>query len=214
MRPSPINAFEHTTIPYGDDGRPVRGIIARCKYCSAAIPLPVNTIPTRNGADDDIEWQFIARKLEAKGWRIGKTRTSHLCPACFGKVRSAASRKSKEEPVANNVQVVNENTRVLTRADRRIIIDKLTEVYPNDRYDNGWTDEKVAVDLGVPRAWVRLIREENFGDEGSNDEIRKLMTDAAAVLVEIKAQQPQLTRLLAIADKIEKSLVEFQKVLK
>lgn len=48
-------------------------------------------------------------------------------------------------------------------------------------------DGKVANDLGVPRAWVTGIRDEMFGPEGSNEQIRATIAEATAVLEEIKA---------------------------
>ncbi|MCP3472314.1 hypothetical protein NLM33_18525 [Bradyrhizobium sp. CCGUVB1N3] len=217
--------FEHTRVPYGDDGRLVRGIIARCgaPNCEAAVPLPVNVMANGRGMDSNIEWQFIARKLEQKGWRIGKTATTHRCPKCFNAAKFAAIRKSEEKPVVNKteqpLQVVQENARVMTREDRRIIFEKLNDVYIDGKvgYGRGWTDEKVATDLGVPRAWVKLLREENFGDEVGNEEIRQQVIEAHKVLTDIKALRPHLDqaqRLFALADKIEKSLSEIQKVLK
>jgi hypothetical protein len=109
--------------------------------------------------------------------------------------------------------------RVMTREDRRIIFEKLNEVYVNDKvgYGDGWTDEKVAVDLGVPRAWVKLIRDENFGDEVANENIREQVKQAREVLAQIKAIEPSLAeaqRLIVVGDKIEKSLAEIAKVLK
>src|SRR6516164_2148762 len=222
-------AFEHTTVPYGDDGRLVRGIIARCgaPNCEAAIPLPVNVMANSRGGDDHIEHQFIARKLEQKGWRIGKSRTSHRCPRCFSAAKMSATNKSEEKIMTNKkemmnstsssaLQVVQENARVMTRDDRRIVFEKLNEVYLNDKvgYAKGWTDEKVAVDLGVPRAWVRLIREENFGDEVGNEDIREQVREAQAMLAQVRAIEPEVRRLLGMSDKIERSLAEIQKVLK
>ena len=217
-------AFEHTRVPYGDDGKLVRGIIARCgaPYCEAAVPLPVNLMESKGGrgADDHIEWQFISRKLEQKGWRIGKSRTSHRCPKCFNAARLAAVRKTEEKPMANKnetpLHVVQENPRVMQRDDRRVIFDKLNEVYVDNKvgYSKGWTDEKVALDLGVPRAWVKTVREEFFGDEVSNEDIREQIKDAAAMLGQMRAIEPEMRRLLGMADKIEKSLAEIQKVLK
>ena len=114
------------------------------------------------------------------------------------------------------LQVVQENARVMTRDDRRIVFEKLNEVYLNDKvgYAKGWTDEKVAVDLGVPRAWVRLIREENFGDEVGNEDIREQVREAQAMLAQVRAIEPEMRRLLGMSDKIERSLAEIQKVLK
>jgi hypothetical protein len=104
----------------------------------------------------------------------------------------------------------------MTRDDRRIVFEKLNEVYLNDKvgYAKGWTDETVAVDLGVPRAWVRLIREENFGDEVGNEDIREQVREAQAMLAQVRAIEPEMRRLLGMSDKIERSLAEIQKVLK
>lgn len=69
-----------------------------------------------------------------------------------------------------------EPPREMSRDDRRLIFAKLDEVYvdENTGYSAGWTDDKVATDLGVPRAWVAQIRDENFGP-GTNEEITKLL---------------------------------------
>jgi hypothetical protein len=163
----------------------------------------------------EVEWQFIARKLEAKGWRIGKSKSSHRCPRCFHRARQAAINKKKENEMADNVQVVQANTRVMSREDRRVIFDKLNSVYVDGKvgYGNGWTDDKVATDLGIPRAWVKLIRDENFGDEVGNESIRHEVAEAKLLLKTIR-EHGELTRLIALSDKIEKSLAEILKVLK
>jgi hypothetical protein len=73
----------------------------------------------------------------------------------------------------------------------------------------------------VPRAWVKVIRNENFGDEVSNENIREQIKEAHQVLAAIKAIEPRLAEAqrlvavaVAVADKIEKSLAEIAKVLK
>ncbi|WLA75081.1 hypothetical protein QIH77_07740 [Bradyrhizobium diazoefficiens] len=224
-RMSPDKAFVHTSVPYGEDGKMVHGIIARCGApgCEAAIPLPVNTMQNTRGADTEIEWRFIARKLEAKGWYVGRSRNAHRCPRCFNAAKFSAIRKAEAPQNGNamteKLQIVKDSMRVMTREDRRIIFEKLNEVYVNDRvgYGDYWTDEKVSVDLGVPRAWVKLIRDENFGDEVGNESIRDQIKEARDVLAQIKAIEPRLAeaqRLIAVAGKIEKSLGEIAKVLK
>lgn len=59
----------------------------------------------------------------------------------------------------------------MTRDDRRIVFAKLNDVYlgEHEGYSAGWTDAKVADDLGVPRAWIATIREENFGPVRENE---------------------------------------------
>jgi hypothetical protein len=224
MRESISTAFQYTTVPYGDDNRLVRGIIARCGApgCEAAIPLPVNGQRGKSGEDNEIEWQFIARKLQAKGWHIGKSHTGHRCPGCFEAAKHAAKRNgnmTNGNPMNEKLQVVNENMRVMNRDDRRLIFAKLNDVYVDDKtgYGETWTDEKVSTDLGVPRAWVRLVREENFGDEQGNDKFRADVKEASAVLDDIKAWTatlPGLQKLTMLAEKIEKSLAEIGRVLK
>ncbi len=217
--------FEHTRVPYGEDGRLVRGIIARCgaPNCEAAVPLPVNLMANGRGMDDNIEWQFIARKLEQKGWRVGKSPTAHRCPKCFNAAKFSAIRKWEKPmpkvevpPSQVALQIVKDHGKVMTREDRRIIFEKLNEVYIDGKvgYGRGWTDEKVATDLGVPRAWVKLLREENFGDEVGNEEIHEQLAEAKVALTEMRRLEPDMRRLLALADKVEKSLSEIQKVLK
>ena len=71
----------------------------------------------------------------------------------------------------------------------------------------------------MPRAWVKVIRNENFGDEVSNENIREQIKEAHQVLAAIKAIEPRLAEAqrlvaVAVADKIEKSLAEIAKVLK
>ena len=231
----PVQAFQFTSVPYGDDGKMVRGIIAHCGHCDAAVPLPVNVQASGSHTDaDDVEWQFIARKLEAKGWHIGKSRNAHRCPRCLKAAKFSAIHKAQEFRTKTSTAVatgtvshtngapmqVVENTRVMSREDRRIIFDKLNQVYIDAKvgYQPGWTDDKVATDLGVPRAWVRLIRDENFGDEVSNENIRAEIAQAKQFQADFRAFQttlgPELARLTRLADKIEKSLAEIQKVFK
>jgi hypothetical protein len=92
------------------------------------------------------------------------------------KVVSAITAPSEEPP------------RNMTRDDRRIIISKLDAVYLDAKrgYDAGWSDQKVATDLGVPRKWVEDIRAENFGDVGTNEEMNEFYEQAKALSVEAR----------------------------
>ncbi|MET3995011.1 hypothetical protein ABID65_006677 [Bradyrhizobium sp. S3.9.2] len=216
MRLNPAKAFEYALVPHGDDGRRVRGIIAHCGAygCNNVATVPVNTQSNSTGNDDEIEFKFISRKLERMGWQIGHVRYQHRCPKCLSIVKFDNKVEAKKNG-AQPMKVV-ENTRVMSREDRRIIFDKLNQVYVDDAvgYGAGWTDEKVATDLGVPRAWVRVIREENFGDEVANEDIRKKLNEATALLAEMKQIEPDVRQWLALLDKTEKQLAEIQKVFK
>jgi hypothetical protein len=127
---------------------------------------------------------------------------------------------TKEMPlqvVTNNAKPVDVlPPRAMSREERRIIFEKLNEVYVNDKvgYAGGWTDAKVASDLGVPLQWVRVIRDENFGDEVGNEDIRKQLAEAKEALALVRQLEPDIKKLLALADRIERSVAECSKVLK
>lgn len=86
----------------------------------------------------------------------------------------------------------------IKRDDRRIIFAKLNELYIDEHkgYCEGWTDQRVAEDLGVPRAWVEALREENFGPVKSNTETSEFLHEAEKVLSQAKQ----------LADNVEKAL--------
>lgn len=75
----------------------------------------------------------------------------------------------------------------MTKSDRRTICIKLEKVYIDENigYSKGWNDEKVALDLGVPRAWVEFLREENFGPNKS-EEVTRIAEDGKVLLDELK----------------------------
>jgi hypothetical protein len=96
----------------------------------------------------------------------------------------------------------------MTKADRRIITDKLDDVHDGDRYVADWSDQNVAKDLGVPRNWVSQIRDEYFGPD--INEQTSVLADAAKLLTEIKAEHAAIVEkneaLLAQAMQLEGSI--------
>lgn len=162
MQSQVAELFSVTKVPYGDSGKIVRGVYIACGHCGLVEHLPVNIFPGRNGDGDGLEIQFVKRKMEARGWKIG-TRAGHRWPKCFSSIKATAARRPSDNGVANGetpvsvtpIKSVQEAaTRMLGRDDRRIIFEKLNEVYVNDKvgYSAGWTDERVSTDLGVPGA--------------------------------------------------------------
>lgn len=209
------------------EGKPVRGVIATCK-CGVVTSIPVNTILGTPADQETLREQFVGRKLEAKGWKILKRKDGHSCPGCVAKAESSAHVVIKDfkdmKPVATTVPVraSDEPTQELTRENRRIILAKLEDIYVDEKtgYSPGWTDAKVANDLGVPRAWVKTLRADNFGPEG-NEDIRNALADAKALLVEttaaINSARPMvaaLNELTRKADKIERTVIEIEKGLR
>lgn len=70
-----------------------------------------------------------------------------------------------DNAVAALVEEHEEAKKEMSKADRRIIFNKIEDVYGDETigYKGDWSDDKVAEDLGVLVEWVILIRDENFG---------------------------------------------------
>jgi hypothetical protein len=181
-------------------GQQQRGARATCGYCPTTNTVRVNTFAHGSGEDDEKVERHVRRKFEALGWKVGRTAKDNRCPKCFSAIKLAAKNrqraKEREEAMthpAPDEKVVPmkpaiEPHRALTRDDRRIIFNKIDEVYAGEKvgYSAGWNDERIAKDLGVPRGWVAKIRDENFGPDVDERETQVLV-EAKALLTEIKA---------------------------
>ncbi len=121
-----------------------------------------------------------------RGWSLGAKAGADRCPACWAAITKPRAVKS----LADLTLIVNQETPAVvvaekpegpTREERRIVFAKLQDVYLDERqgYDAGWTDHRVAEDLGVPRAWVAAIRDENFGPAKDNADIREFLEKLA-----------------------------------
>ncbi|MCK1671050.1 hypothetical protein [Bradyrhizobium sp. 150] len=111
------------------------------------------------------------------------------------------------------------DVRTMERGDKTAIYDLLKEVYLSDKvgYSDGWSDQKLAEKLGVPRAWVATIRDEFFGEEITSENVRERVKDAHELLAKIRALQPAIDearKLLGLADTMERELAQIAKVMK
>jgi len=217
-----FNNFIHTRQRAGNS-HVVWVLQARCSACAndgfARMPGPAMTSCE----------QALAEQLFRKaGWRLGRARKYDVCPTCVSLDRQERSRAREERTRAKLADVfppelkllaapqmaaeqegapattdaaapVAESPREMTRADRRIIIAKLEEIYLDEEagYADGWSDQRVAADFGVPRAWVARLRDENFGPEASSAQTRKLIAEARAVLAEADRRAAEMNALAA-----------------
>lgn len=101
-----------------------------------------------------------------------------------------------------------EPPRQMTKEDRRLIFAKIDEVYLDESkgYSSGWSDKKVASDLGVPAAWVKTIREENFGSEGANEDVKALIVEAREIERQIREIDDGLRKSLEQATRTSDAL--------
>lgn len=170
--------FDSCLVQYGD--KRVRGVKIVCR-CGHSTSVPMNATSGPQCKDDAKESKIAIRKFEKIGWLVGDRAQHDRCPNC---VTSGKPVKRVEERMANPAVLPTVSTDVpqMSREDRRIIFEKLNEVYDKDHYGPGFTDKKVAEGLGCPRAWVRQVRDEMFGPEGTNAEIEETMIEARALI--------------------------------
>ncbi len=201
-------------------GKSVRGVVVTCK-CGVIKSMPFNsTHHTRPQSWFD---NVIARKLEADGWKTLKAKDGPVCPSCVSAAEAKAANQANPAPIIKDLKDLGVLTQPkpteLTKENRRVILAKLEDVYVDEAtgYSAGWTDAKVAADLGVPRAWVTTLRGENFGPEG-NEEIKVALAEAKELMAAINkamcafAEQNRIIdELERRAEKIERTIIAIEK---
>lgn len=109
---------------------------------------------------------------------------------------------TKEPPTPiRSLDQLGEAGRLMTPEFRRRIN---REIFGNwddvsNRYLGGTSDQKIATELGVPRAWVEQVRVENFGDSGGNEEIEELRED---ITVAISTLEPMVREAQRIVENV------------
>jgi hypothetical protein len=143
----------------------------------------------------------VKLRFERAGWHVGRGPAGDKCPRC---VASEKTKKpnltlvTKEEPAMSRAAPPP----AMSRDDRRVIFAKLNDIYLDEKtgYSDGWSDIRVAEDLGVPRAWIEEIRRENFGEAVASPDISKFLTDVAQLEEDgrvIVAARAELTTKMA-----------------
>lgn len=149
--------------------------------------------------------EAAAQHFRKLGWRVGGGPRADVCPACLAKKRGLAteivSRLTDAPSEANEPQAVTSPVpparpspselppRTMSFADRRLVMIKLEEVYMDERqgYVAPWSDQRVADDLNVPRAWVKELREQNFGPVDGSSELDEIRAALDALREEFRA---------------------------
>jgi len=73
-----------------------------------------------------------------------------------------------------------------SRGEKRAIMQLIDGVYEADKgYVPGWSDQKVATDLNVPRKWVEDIRKEFYGDNGANEEVAVFIAQTETAIKDV-----------------------------
>jgi hypothetical protein len=183
------------------EGNPIKAMRICCAHCGAVGYYPFQA---GNRRRPPIAAQ---QYFQNKGWVVGSNPRKDFCPL-HGRPNQRKAKQVMTTHVAKPAPVA-EPPRECTREDRRIIMEKLDEVYGKDCYKAPWTDAAVAKDLGVPRDWVTRNREEFFGPAGSNPLFEEYLAARDHVESQIKGLAARYEAALAA---VEKYKAEFEQV--
>lgn len=174
--------FEEMRVPYGGSFRPVARAV--CRNCGAVDEMSLRAKSSL------MPLTLVAKKFAEKGWTVGSNKDWHLCPSCSLKKPPKLALVKTENAMKEDI------ARPMTREEKRIVYSKLNEVYADEKqgYTEGWSDYRVATDLGVPRVWVEQVREEMFGPVAVNPEIDRFLK----LEEELKSLRNDVTTLSAL----------------
>jgi len=156
------------------------------------------------------ELRITASHFRKEGWRVGAGPRAHRCPKCIAARAAPANpsiikdtKMTETKPAAAKPSPSEMPPRVMGKDDRRIVFAKIDEVYLGEGqgYSSNWSDEKIAKDLNVPRAWVASVREDMFGPAEPE-------FDAAPLLARIFAHEKDAAALLATSTSLKAKAAE------
>lgn len=189
-----------------EDGRTHHRPVIRCIDCGT------KETAVRNGSVNDDE---LFRK---KGWEVGRTETHDYCPMCV-KARNTKEKVVKmEDHVKKNGEAAAPSP-VMSKEDGRII-SRLIE----DRWDEasacykpGWSDAKLAEEVGRPVEWIRQRRELDFGGTGEDPGIVDFLkaqvalnTDLAGLRTEMDQLAGSVSELASLNQKVQRQLEKYR----
>lgn len=202
--------FEKTTMHHGNQR--VGAIKMTCGKCGAVELKPRGA--TKTFVDAEQESRRFANMFERVGWNVGKRAQEDRCPKCMAALGAGQPKeKQKMGPFTTNPTPPAAKPREMSREDGRLIFAKIEEVYRDEKhgYQSGWTDHKVAEDLGVPRAWVEGVRKQFFGPEGGNPEINQIIADAKAFIEQARGLVNRAGGLAAEVSKFSGAVENIQR---
>lgn len=204
-----------TTIQRADHGARQRATEIRCGACGEKD----HVINTSN--NKVLPSTMVEKKFQQAGWAVGAGPAADRCPACVAKLRGpkpALKIVPKPTPVAEEVVQMQEAAAAppppMTREDRRVIFEKLNEVYVDEKtgYDRGWSDKRIAEDLGTKRAWVQQVRDEMFGPARDNEDVRDFVSMLTPLTNDVAALTKDAADIVARVKVIEGRAAELAKV--
>ncbi len=215
--------FDSRLIPHGD--KKIVAQIARCaeKGCKAELEI-INPKGSRimppsmfNRKITQNQWDVIGGEaycpLHGRHRHAAERPATHLTlvPPTPAPVVKKEIETMNTKPVVRDLSQLGEITaHTIEPTTKRRIYRAIDGNWDEDRgrYLGGTSDQSIATELNVPRAWVAQVRVEVFGDNGGNEEIEELRTlldDADRRFTEIAARgSKQVELAIAAVSELEK----------
>lgn len=139
--------------------------------------------------------EILRKHFSQKGWRMSKR---SICPACTSKAQKPQI--VKEVQMTNVAPIKPEPAPTeAVKAARRKANELLMFHFDVEagRYDEGWSDERVAKESDMPVAWVLKRREDEYGtlkEPQEIDEIRGELYNLTERLAELRSKLDALVK--------------------
>jgi hypothetical protein len=152
----------------------------------------------------------IAQKFQNRGWHVDRRNPKHnLCAACQrgGKPKpmlpvcqegSSPMSSAPSHPASEvTAQITTGAVRAPTMPEIRRILNKVADHFDeaSGRYLAGYSDERVAAELDLPRALVAKVRDESGMKLKGNPELLALRDELAAIRDLLEGCDAKLQRL-------------------
>lgn len=210
------HVFERTTLT-PEAGHSRSGYKITCCRCGRVEEL------VASGHTGSLPQTVINKKFQQKGWKTGRKAVGPCClapkPAKFvaeeamkpKTIDSIATQINSQSPVQAPVAI--ESPREMTAADKRKVFRAIDDQWDEGkgRYIGAASDQQIADTLGVPRAWVKEVREENFGRSQRNEDLDKMIGDAKNLRAEAARNAASA---LDLATKFEKMDMAYQDLIR
>ena len=144
------------------------------------------------------------------GWTVGKGPRRDFCPKCTAKQAQKQKGSNVVELSKPKPSPVATPPRTMTRDDRRLIVAEIKGCWDDEksRYMDGWHDERIAQSLGshVPKAWVTEVREDYFGESGSNEQFDEFIRKLEAATDEMHRIEKETAAIATSHSRVRKAV--------
>lgn len=201
-----MNAVYVRTTLTPEDGQQRSGYKITCCRCGKEDEI------VASGHTGSLPQSVINKKFQQKGWKTGRKPIGPCCsvqrPARFPTPQNSEDVMKKTIDADPVQPLAIEAPRQMTPADKRKVFRAIDDQWDekHGRYIGAASDQHVASTLGVPRAWVVEVREENFGKTQRNEDLDKALGELKNVKGEITRALDKVLEFATTLEALEKKV--------